>query len=149
MNNSKKTKFRIKDSDSGRVIWSEARRCYVALTPEEGVRQELVYYLTSTLNIPITQIVEEYPVEINGQHQRADIVILTPSCRAALLVECKAPDIKLSQSTLDQVVRYNSVIKARYIMITNGCSTHLYQYSAQDSYSPISKFPSREQLFAL
>ncbi len=91
------------------------------------MRRHVVSFLSVQLEIPPAQIVQEYPVVLNSQRQRADVVVLSRQGEPLLMVECKAYDVKLSQSTLDQAVRYNSVLSARYIMLTNGLSHHLYE----------------------
>lgn len=96
------------------------------LTPEEEVRRRVVRYLTERLSVPAKLIVEEHPVMLNGQSQRADIVVFDPSLRPWLVVECKAPDVPLGQDVLDQVVRYNSVLGASQVVITNGLRVEAY-----------------------
>ncbi len=113
-------KLRAKRCDAQIRVWSEPRRCYVVLTPEEWVRRHFVEYLCSLLCIPSTRIVEEYIVPLNGQNQRADIVVLGSGGEAQLVVECKAPEVRVSQVVLDQVLRYNSILGARYVVVTNG-----------------------------
>ncbi|MFI3248815.1 MAG: type I restriction enzyme HsdR N-terminal domain-containing protein [Rikenellaceae bacterium] len=108
-------------------MWDSLRRSYIVLTPEEWVRRHVVEFLISQLQIPPQQIVQEYPVGLNSQRQRADVVVLSRQGEPLMMVECKAYDVKISQGTLDQAVRYNSVLMARYIMLTNGLSHHLYE----------------------
>ncbi len=108
-------------------LWDTIRKCYIVLTPEEWVRRHVIGFLTSQLAIPPAQIILEHPVLLNGQRQRADVVVINSEGEVKLMVECKAHDIKISQSTLDQAVRYNSVLNAKYIMLTNGLTHHLYE----------------------
>ncbi len=117
----------LKVSGTTLMVWDSLRRSYLVLTPEEWVRRHLVEFLLSELSIPAAQIVQEYPVKVNSQSQRADVVVLSTSCEVVMMVECKAYDVKLSQSTLNQAVRYNSVLRARYIMLTNGLSHRIYE----------------------
>ncbi len=86
------------------------------------------------------QISEECLVTLNGQPQRADVVVFDNSAKAIILAECKAPEVKISQDTFDQAVRYNSVVKARYIILTNGITHHCYELS-QGEYHPMESFP--------
>ncbi len=139
-------KLRAKCSDDGRgvSVWSSTRGCYLVLTPEEWVRRHLVEYLMSRYALPPTQIIEEYPVSMNGQPQRADVVVVEGT-RVVALVECKAPEVKLSRETLSQAARYNSVLAARYIILTNGV-THLCFEFASGSYRALSEFPERLSL---
>ncbi|MFR9650727.1 MAG: type I restriction enzyme HsdR N-terminal domain-containing protein [Rikenellaceae bacterium] len=105
-------------------VWSDPRKSYIALTPEEWVRRHFVEYISLALAIPTTRIVEEFTFELNSQLQRADIVVIDNSGRPQLVVECKAPIVKLTQAVVDQAQRYNSVLGARYVIITNGINHH-------------------------
>lgn len=101
-------------------VWDCLRGIYLVLTPEEWVRQHLVAYLVSHCGAQPKRIVEEYAVPLNGQPQRADVVVVGDRGEPVLLAECKAPDIPVGERTLSQAVRYNSVLGARYIVLTNG-----------------------------
>ncbi len=120
-------KLRAKESGSSISAWDVVRRCYVVLTPEEWVRRHVVEMLINQLQIPIPQIIEEYPITLNSQKQRADVVVIDREGAPQLMIECKSYDVKISQATLDQAVRYNSVLRARYIMLTNGLTHHCYE----------------------
>ncbi|MFI3283420.1 MAG: type I restriction enzyme HsdR N-terminal domain-containing protein [Rikenellaceae bacterium] len=137
--------LRVKGSGTTIQVWDPLRRSYIVLTPEEWVRRHVVGFLLSELSIPAAQIVQEYPVVVNAQNQRADVVVLSRQGKPLLMVECKAYDVKLSQSTLDQAVRYNSVLSARYIMLTNGVSHHIYEcVDSQGYYRPLKTFSDLE-----
>ncbi len=133
--------LRVKGSGASIQAWDSLRRCYIVLTPEEWVRRHVVGFLLSELSIPAAQIVQEYPVMVNSQNQRADVVVLSRQGKPLMMVECKSYDVKLSQSTLDQAVRYNSVLLARYVMITNGLSHHIYErIDDVGGYRPLKSF---------
>lgn len=131
---------------NGRVyVLSEVRGIYVALTPEEWVRRHLVAHLIKHCEAPLRSIVEEYPVEVNGMPQRADVVILNSEARPLLLAECKSTDIDISKrETLSEVfmqaTRYNAVVQARYIVITNGIHHYCYK-STPEGYIALRAFP--------
>ena len=97
----------------------------------------MVRHLSERLKVPATHIVEEYPVMLNGQPQRADIVVVDRQMKPWLVVECKAPEVALSQSVVDQVVRYNSVIGARQVVVTNGRLVEAYALSEKGTYVKI------------
>lgn len=96
------------------------RGCWLELTPEEWVRRHVVEFLVNRHSIPPTHIAEEYPVLLNGQNQRADIVVVGPDMKPWIVVECKAPTVPLNECVVAQAVRYNSVIGAPYVVVTNG-----------------------------
>ncbi|MFI3327829.1 MAG: type I restriction enzyme HsdR N-terminal domain-containing protein [Rikenellaceae bacterium] len=123
-------------------VWDELRHIYIVLTPEEWVRRHVVGFLKDHLRVPPTQILVEFPVRLNGQMQRADVVVVGGDLAPRLLVECKASEVKLSQSTLDQVVRYNSIVGAKYVMLTNGLSHHIYErLDSSGGYKPLKNLP--------
>ena len=90
------------------------------------------------------QIVEEYPVNINGMSQRADIVAIGNDAKPKIVVECKEPNVRIDQAVLDQAVRYNSVLGCRYIVLTNGLSTYCYGITQEGVYEPINTFPRNQ-----
>lgn len=97
----------------------------------------MVAHLVGRLGVPSTHIAEEYPVELNGQSQRADIVVLDPQLRPWIVVECKAPEVALSSQVLDQAVRYNSVVGASVVVVTNGLSLKAFGRSDCGRYGEI------------
>lgn len=116
--------MRIKEGPGGKLIFDRLRQKYVALTPEEWVRQHFVNYLTEYLHYPSGLIQVEASLKLNTMKRRADILIHDRSGQPVMVVECKAPDMKLSQAVLDQVINYNYNYGVRYIILTNGI-THL------------------------
>lgn len=121
-------------------VWDALRGSYLVLTPEEWVRQHLIAYLTTHCGVQPTRIVEEYAVPLNGQPQRADVVVVDDHAAPLLLVECKAPGIPVGRHTLEQAVRYNSVLHARYIVLTNGLK-HYCCEQRDGAYVPLDGFP--------
>ena len=119
---------------------------WLVLTPEEWVRRHVVGYMLSECGFLAQQIVEEYPVNINGMPQRADIVAMNSEAKPMVVVECKEPNVRIDQAVLDQVVRYNSVLRCRYIVITNGIDTFSFAMSEEGSYTPMNHFPHFAEL---
>lgn len=112
--------FRLKEAGDKLMIFDEARRRYVVLTPEEWVRQNCLHYLRSQKHYPISLLAVEKGIKINNQLLRYDLVAYSKKGQPVLLVECKAPDVKISQSTFDQIAVYNLKLKVPYLMLTNG-----------------------------
>lgn len=121
-------------------IWDALRGQYLVLTPEEWVRQHLVAYLVSHCGAQPGRIVAEYAVALNGQPQRADVVVVDDGGRPLLVAECKAPGVPVNEKVLSQVVRYNSVLGARYVVLTNGRVHSCYECS-DGRYVPLAHFP--------
>ena len=127
------------------MVYDKVRNTYIVLTPEEWVRRHLVEYLISYCGAPLRSIVEEYPVNLNSMAQRADVVVMDSNAAPLMLAECKAPNINFKSKTILQEVflqltRYNAIIKARYICITNGLLHYCWEYTP-DGYKPLNGFP--------
>ncbi|MCH5329999.1 MAG: type I restriction enzyme HsdR N-terminal domain-containing protein [Alistipes sp.] len=127
-------------SDGYPVIPDKIRGGYLVLTPEEWVRRHLIGYLVSHCGAELRSILTEYPIELNGTAQRADVVVLDNAGNAVLLAECKAADVKIDKEVLSQAVRYNSVLKARYIVLTNGRKHYCYEQT-ESGPVPLKEFP--------
>lgn len=122
-------------------VWDASRGKYLLYTPEEHVRRHVMAYLESGCGVPVTSMAQEYPVMLNGQPQRADIVVIGRDGKPLMLVECKAPDVRITRAVLSQAVRYNSVVGARYVILTNGIDHFCYEFR-DGAYSPMSGFPN-------
>ncbi len=116
-------------------VWDTLRRAFLRLTPEEWVRQHLISFLTKECGVAPQLINCEYPINLNGQPQRADIVVINPSGGVRILVECKAPMVELNSSAVAQVSRYNSVVAAENILLSNGLTHRLLSYK-DGEYTP-------------
>ncbi|MBT8272715.1 MAG: type I restriction enzyme HsdR N-terminal domain-containing protein [Bacteroidia bacterium] len=118
-------KFRLKNSENKTLIFDEIRKKFVVLQPEEWVRQHCLKYLIEEKKIPKSLISVEKMIELHGTKKRYDIIIFKPDGSIFLIVECKSPQIKINQNTFDQIARYNMVLNANYLMLTNGIE-HYY-----------------------
>ena len=112
--------FRFKNSENKVAIFDEIRKKFIILTPEEWVRQHVIRYLIEEKNFPKSYINVEKLIKVNDLSKRYDIVVYQPNGELFLLVECKAPEVKITQQTFDQIARYNLVLNAKYLMVTNG-----------------------------
>lgn len=119
--------FRFKNSENKIAVFDEIRKKFVVLTPEEWVRQHVVQFLLQQKNYPKSYINIEKSIEINGLTKRYDVVVFEPNGQLFLLVECKAPEVPISQKTFDQIARYNMVLQAKYLMVTNGLNHYFCQ----------------------
>ena len=106
--------FRFKNSENKIAIFDEIRKKFILLTPEEWVRQHVVQYLLQDKNYPKSYINIEKLIKVNELNKRYDIVVYQPNGELFLLIECKAPEVKISQQTFDQIARYNLVLNAKY-----------------------------------
>jgi Type I restriction enzyme R protein N terminus (HSDR_N) len=107
--------------ESGRIfILDIIRKKYLVLTPEEWVRQHFIHYLITDLNYPRSLIKVEGGLRFNELQKRSDIVVFSREGAPWMVIECKAPDQKLSQRTLHQASVYNHSLQAKYLTVTNG-----------------------------
>ncbi|HHU25429.1 MAG TPA: type I restriction enzyme HsdR N-terminal domain-containing protein [Bacteroidales bacterium] len=113
-------KIRKKEASGDSEIFDPLRRRYVALTPEEWVRQHFVHYLISIKKYPASLIANEAGIKLNSLTRRCDTVVYNTRLEPVMIVEYKEPRVKITQGVFDQVVQYNSVLKVPFIVVTNG-----------------------------
>lgn len=101
-------------------IFDILRRRYVALTPEEWVRQHFVHYLVDHLGYPSTLLANEVNLQIGQKHLRADSVLYDRQLRPRLIVEYKAPSVAITQKVFDQITAYNLLLHVDYLIVSNG-----------------------------
>jgi hypothetical protein len=117
--------FKLKSKENKTLIFDKFRKKYVVLTPEEWVRQHVASFLLEEKKYPISLISIEKQFLVNHLKKRTDIIIFNASGNPEIMVECKAPTVKITQETFDQIARYNLKIKANYLFVTNGLD-HFY-----------------------
>ncbi|AQS92909.1 restriction endonuclease subunit R [Polaribacter sp. BM10] len=117
--------FRLKSNENNMLIFDILRKKFLVLTPEEWVRQHFVLYLLEEKKYPKSLIALEKQLTINNRKKRTDILIFNAKGKPDIIVECKAPSIKITQATFDQIARYNLKLKANYLIVTNGLQ-HFY-----------------------
>lgn len=117
--------FKITLREEQHFIFDEIRKKHLVLTPEEWVRQHFIHYLIVEKKFPRSLIQIEGGLNLNDRQKRTDIVIFNNLGERIMVIECKAPAIKISQGVFDQASRYNSVHKAKWLVVTNGLK-HCY-----------------------
>lgn len=128
------------------MVWDDLRKKYLKLTPEEWVRQHFVYYLIHSHGYPSSAVALEGGFRLNEKLQRTDILIYK-NAEPAVLVECKAPQVKISQATFDQASRYNIHYKSAYTFITNGLEHYFAKMDYQEGkYHFLKSIPRFEDL---
>lgn len=133
--------------DGQQQIFDEVRKKYVVLIPEEWVRQQFIGYLLNDRKYPKSLIAVEHPLTINGVNHRADIVVFKSDGKPLVVVECKAPEVSITQSVLQQISRYNILFKAPILILTNGLFHFCVQIDFESSTSrQLTAIPSYEEL---
>jgi|TARA_B110000238_G_scaffold138194_1_gene148914 predicted type IV restriction endonuclease len=115
-------KFNFKNRlvDNTIQIFDEVRKGYFKLTPEEWVRQHVINYLVFHKNYPIGLMQVEKLIKYNKLNTRADLIVNDRDLNPVILVECKAPSVKIGKDAFDQIAKYNFSLKAKYLFVTNG-----------------------------
>lgn len=112
--------FRTKTENEKTLVFDPLRKKYVALTPEEEVRQRILYHLVENLAVPAGLLAVEYSIQVNGMDKRCDAVIFGNDMQPLMIVECKAKNVKITQKALDQTMRYYSALQPRFLLLFNG-----------------------------
>ncbi|WKZ58396.1 MAG: type I restriction enzyme HsdR N-terminal domain-containing protein [Cyclobacteriaceae bacterium] len=119
--------YKLKKADGKVWIFDGIRKKYVVLTPEEWVRQHVVQYLLNRLNYPKSLIKVEASLSYNTLEKRADVIVFDREGKPWMIVECKAPDLKLTQVVAMQVATYNRSLQAPFVVITNGMLVYCFE----------------------
>jgi len=112
--------FRFKNNENRKFIFDPVRKKFILLTPEEWVRQNMVQFLIHEKGCSINLMNIEKKLVVNNLLKRYDIIIFYPDGKVWMIVECKAPSVKIKQETFDQIARYNMSLNSNYLLVTNG-----------------------------
>lgn len=138
---------KIAEKDGKRTIFDPVRRRYVALTPEEWVRQHFVHYLIEAKGYPKELVANEVQVKLNGTSKRCDTVVYNRFLEPSAIVEYKAPHIGITRAVFDQIARYNMVLRVRYLIVTNGMNHYACRIDYETrSYVFLENIPSYKEL---
>lgn len=121
------------------------RKKYVAATPEERVRQWFISVLRETFKAPCHLMMSEVGFKFGDKPFRADILVYRRDTSVLAVVECKRPDVRLTEEVVRQALRYNSVLDVDWILLTNGTETRIYRRSA-GSFVPCDHIPDYEEM---
>ncbi len=113
-------KLNIREAKGQTQVFDIIRRSYVALTPEEWVRQHVIHFLKFEKKYPAGLMDIEKQISLFNTTKRVDILVRDTTLKPLLLIECKAPEVELTQTEINQLARYQITIKAPYCMLTNG-----------------------------
>lgn len=129
------------DGRGGLRVYDVLRRRFVALTPEEWVRQNFVHFLIGERAFPPHLMANEVSLTLNGTARRADTMVYTRNLKPLAVVEYKAPDVVVGQKVFDQIARYNSVVRARYLIVSNGLHHYCCRYTDDGTYKFLPSIP--------
>lgn len=139
--------FNIKTQGQKKYILDKIRKKYVSLTPEEWVRQHVIEYLMTEKGYKKTLMSVELHLEINNMSRRCDIVVFNKNASPLMIVELKAPDVKLTQKTFNQIAMYNLKLKVNYLLISNGLQHFCCKLNHEsNSYHFLESIPDYDEL---
>lgn len=131
LNFSERFDFKLRKDKNTIFIYDPLRKLWLSLTPEEWVRQHWIQYFLTTKGYSTSALITEKKVELNGLTKRIDLLI-TEKTLPKILIECKAPQIKLTEKTFEQTARYNSVVQAECIILSNGLQHIFAKYENEE-----------------
>ena len=114
------SELKIKLVEETTQVFDEVRKKYFKLTPEEWVRQNFIHYLNKEKNYPFGLMGVEKMVKYNSLKTRADILIYNREGMPSVIVECKAPNVEITQDAFNQIAKYNYKLRVKYLVVTNG-----------------------------
>ena len=123
-------------------MFDPIRRKWVLLTPEEWVRRHTVHLLLEEVRVPAGLLAVEREIEWEGTRRRADVVAFDRQGRPWMVVECKAPDVRVGRQSMDQAARYNRSMGARYVVVTNGMDLVGWEVTPDGGILPLQQLPT-------
>ena len=139
--------FKLQQQNGKNVIFDALRKKYVALTPEEWVRQHFIRFLTDYKGYPKGLLSNEVQLVLNGTKKRCDTVLFNKDLSARMIVEYKAPHIEITQAVFDQITRYNMVLKVDYLIVSNGINHYCCRIDYNTmSYTFLPEIPDYQSL---
>lgn len=140
--------FSLKSDKGTELIFDDIRKKWIVLTPEEWVRQHFIRYLIDHKAYPASLIGVEVTFKVNSLTRRADILVYNRLGNPVLIVECKAPSVKIDNKVFDQVVAYNFRFRLPYIVVTNGLKHFACSISSDTSpdYTFLKSIPAYNEL---
>jgi hypothetical protein len=139
--------YRLREQNGRQQIFDVLRRRYVALTPEEWVRQHFVHYLIEHKGYPKGLLANEVDLRVGEKHLRCDTVLYDKALHPKIIVEYKAPDIAITQKVFNQITVYNMLLHVDYLIVSNGMQHYCCQMDyEQNRYTFLSDIPNYDQL---
>ena len=142
-----KCRLRLEQREGKPYVYDELRRKFVRLTPEEWVRQHFVHYLIDVLGYPQPLMQNEVALRLGETSKRCDTLLYDKALRPQMILEYKAPHVALTETVLQQIVRYNYALRVPYLVLSNGLTHYAWRidYEGQ-SYSPLPQLPRYTEL---
>lgn len=133
--------LKIRNEEGNQFVFDIIRKKDIVLTPEEWVRQHFLHLMINHLKYPKSLIKVESGMSYFKSAKRSDITVMGRNGKAFMVVECKAPEVKIGKEALNQISVYNKITKARYVAITNGMKHFIWE-AGEKNYNQLTKFPA-------
>ena len=144
-----KADLRLSRKEDIVYVWDEFRKRKIQLTPEEWVRQHVLHYLKKERSYPENLIVSEYGIKVNKMIRRCDGVVFDRNGKPIMIIECKAPELKLNENVFHQIAQYNFELNVNWLVLTNGIDTiTAYINSSSKSIDFVAEIPKFEELIS-
>src|SRR5574344_1347308 len=138
---------KVIEKEKKRLIFDFIRKKYVALTPEEWVRQHFIKYLITSLNYPQELIVNEMWIKLNNTSKRCDSIVYNQFLEPLVIIEYKAPYIKITESVFEQIIHYNFALHVKYLIVSNGMTHYCCQIDYKNlTYNFLKEIPDYSTL---
>ncbi len=118
--------IRLRKNKDVTEVWDIIRKQWIQLTPEELVRQHFINYLIQEKKYPPECILVEKELAVFNTQKRFDVAIIDKNQNFLLVAECKAPNVNLDEKVIQQILTYNLVLNAQYLVITNGLKQFVF-----------------------
>lgn len=142
-----KIEARLEKKNNTIYIWDNLRKKNLVLTPEEWTRQHFVSYLINHLAYPNSRLANEIEIKVNNQRKRCDTVVFNNFLEPIMILEYKAPNIKITDKVIDQILRYNITLQVNFLVISNGIQHYCFELDKDNEYFlPLAAIPSYEQI---
>lgn len=137
----------FKEHDGRRMVLDVLRRKYVALTPEEWVRQHFVHFLMEHKGYPKGLLANEVELRVGGKRLRCDTLLYNNGLKPRMIIEYKAPEIEITQRVFNQISAYNLLLRVDYLVVSNGCRHYCCRMDYdRNSYEFLTDIPSYDEL---
>lgn len=139
-------KFKIRESDNERFIFDKFRKKELVLTPEEWVRQNLLRFLIDEKKYPEGLVSIEAGLKLNTLNKRYDALVYSRQGEPLVLIECKAPEVTISQKVFEQILAYNKTINAPFLLVSNGMKHYFLRKDKNNTFKFMPDMPSFMEL---
>lgn len=141
------SELKVRKKEGKTYIFDPIRKKDLVLQPEEFVRQLIIQYLIQSMEYPSNRIAVEFGLTVNNLSKRCDILVYNELYKAALMIECKAPQIKLNQAVFKQIATYNMSMQVPYLVVSNGPQTYCAKIDfEQEEFQFLDKIPAFDEL---